>query len=511
MSSVFESSTTNSYFYATFTTSEYTISASAVCVFYMNDIVDSFNGDYSARRGSIKAFHVPNPRPSSCPSNPTNEHLLFSRKNVLMKNEVASEAFIIESGVENSLIKIDVDFHVRNAYDELFNILFISTDKGQLMKFVVPINKTTFRHLSEEINNFYKEKYNIVEQPQQQQQQQDERKHQKKKYVIDNLKFVKSTTTTTKARINEDKYLVLMMNSNKILKLSKPVINNCYLKKNMSSCDNRINPYCVWIFNYCKFYDAFDNDLNSLIIMSNSNKNSSLLMNSTSIESPSRIINDIYDFTTVSYNNNNNGYKTMMNEGYQNVYLISFFFIMSIFVSFLFGMLLTLRLIGKNNEKQMSFVGFILSHERNVQIAARLRDVQGSVIRVGSGMKRFSYDVYNRIRHARLFKKKIDSDSNFNSPSDNNSNNNNEHEKQIVLSCSSICSDNSEQTDPRYVYVLNLVDTNLNVVKNNEKLVQDCDRISPNNENYSYLSNLDNGNTSDRTAGSTSNEDLYLN
>jgi hypothetical protein len=118
----------NGYFYATFTTStESTITASAVCVFYMDDIIDSFNGDYVSKRGSTKILQVPNPRPSSCPVNISYEHLLFSRKNVAMKNEIYSEAIIIESGVDDSFSKIDVDYRVKNAYGEEYDVLFVGT------------------------------------------------------------------------------------------------------------------------------------------------------------------------------------------------------------------------------------------------------------------------------------------------------------------------------------------------------------------------------------------------
>jgi hypothetical protein len=436
MSSVFnDDSSTNAYFYATFTTSEHTISASAVCVFYMNDIINSFNGDYSTKRGSSKPLQVPNPRPSSCPNNLTNEHLLFSRKNVLMKNDITSEAFIIESGIENSFIKIDVDFHVSNSFDELFDVLFISTDSGQLMKFVIPIDKISFTHLNnrstEMINNYYKEKFSLVDQ-------------KRKKYVIDNLKFIKSSST------NDDKYLVLRINSNKIISLSKPVINNCYLKKNISNCNNHLNPYCVWIGGGgCKFYNI--SDLQSLTILYDE---SLLLLNSSTND-------DIYNLTNTSYLNN----KTNDN---QNVYLISFFYIISIFVSFLCGSLLTLKLI--ENKKKFSFKTIIIFEpNKYTWMVSRLRDVQGSVIRIFTRFKKYCNDYYKRIRNFELFKKR----------------NENNTDKQIAESFSSITlsDNNSDNTNPRYVYV---------VVENNN--------ILTNNDNYS-----------NRTVQSTSNEDIYLN
>ena len=445
MSSLFDSddSSTNAYFYAIFTTSEHAISASAVCVFFMNDIISSFNSDYSTRRGSSsKPLQVPNPRPSSCPANLTNEHLLFSRKNVLMKNEVYSEALIIESGLENSFLKIDVDFHVNNSFDELFDVLFVSTDNGQLMKFVVPIDKMSYKSLNNNsmINSYYKEKFNLVEHDQ-----------KRKKYVINNLKFVQSSTN--------DKNLILMINSNKIISLSKPVINNCYLKKNISNCNNHLNPYCIWIDgDGCKVFN---------------NNNSDLLKNFTKEEESTKILllnsrNDIYDLTTSSsYLNNNSN---------QNVYLITIFYIISIFASFLFGSLLTFKLI--ENKKKFSFKSIIVfDPDKYAWMVSRCRDVHGSVVRVCSRFKKVCYDFYKRIRNYELFKKR-----NLNT---------NGNDKQIgAESFSSITISDSEKTDPRYVYV---------VVENHH-------HSSSNNDNYSYLNNNEN-----RTIQSSSNEDIYLN
>ena len=471
MSDIYEAaSIENAYFYATFITSEYTITASAVCVFYMNEIIDSFNGDYSVRKGSLKTLQVPNPRPSSCPANLTNEHLLFSRKNVAMKNDVNSEAIIIESGAENSFLKIDVDFHVKNAINELFDVLFIGTDNGHLLKFVIPLDghtkKLTLGTSSDKINNFYKEKYTLGHDK------------QRTKFIIDNLKLVKPTTKAI------DKNLVLILNSNKILTISKPVINNCYLKTNRTNCDNNLNPYCVWINNLgcCKFYDANDLDLEKLIIedsntkpMNNSNNSTNLIMRRV-----------LFDLTTSSYSNNNNNNKNYN----QNIFLISLFFIISIFVSFAFGMLVTLKLLGQKS------VDFLLTNNQQIQIAERFRVIQGSVVRVFLDFKKFNYDVYKSVRNGVLFKQRN------RTVIDTNSSNNISNDKQIE-SCSSITSESSDnQADPRYIYVLNLVENK------NEKL-NDCEKVSTSNDNYTYLNNC--GNSSDRTICTTSNEELYLN
>lgn len=121
----------NAYFYAVFTTSENIMTASAICVFYMNDIMNAFDGAYNieSNEDSVK---VPEPRPSTCPTNLTYEYILFTRKNILMKNEINSQSIIIESGSETRYTKIAVDFNVKNVNNDLFDVLFVATGKFKI-------------------------------------------------------------------------------------------------------------------------------------------------------------------------------------------------------------------------------------------------------------------------------------------------------------------------------------------------------------------------------------------
>jgi len=112
----------NAYFYASFSTSKSSITSSAVCSFAMNDIMGAFDADYEAA-----GAQVPTPRPSSCPSQITSQHILFTRKNVKMQKQVSSHALIVESDSSRRFASIDVDFGVENAHGELFDVLFVAT------------------------------------------------------------------------------------------------------------------------------------------------------------------------------------------------------------------------------------------------------------------------------------------------------------------------------------------------------------------------------------------------
>lgn len=108
---------TTSYFYAVFTTSKYAVTASAICKFSLNQIMDSFHGDYRSTDESF--LNVPQPRPSECPSNLTYQHLIFSRKHIMMENEIRSEALVVETSKRSRFMSVDVDYAVKNYHDQI--------------------------------------------------------------------------------------------------------------------------------------------------------------------------------------------------------------------------------------------------------------------------------------------------------------------------------------------------------------------------------------------------------
>ena len=116
-----------SYFYAAFTTSKTTVTASAICMFTMDQIMGSFHSDYKQKQTLLK---VPTPRPSECPRKLTYQHLVFSRKNILMENEISSEALVIETSRNSRFVSIDVDFGVTNYQNKVTSdVLFVGTGK----------------------------------------------------------------------------------------------------------------------------------------------------------------------------------------------------------------------------------------------------------------------------------------------------------------------------------------------------------------------------------------------
>jgi hypothetical protein len=97
--------------------------------------MDSFHGSYyndfnkNAKQQSLTFITNPSPRPSQCPSQLTYQHLIFSRKRFIMKNEVLSEALIVETTSKNRFNSIYVDFSQKKS-----DLLLIGTGWLSLLK-----------------------------------------------------------------------------------------------------------------------------------------------------------------------------------------------------------------------------------------------------------------------------------------------------------------------------------------------------------------------------------------
>ncbi len=277
------------------------------------------------------------------------------------------------------------------------------------MKFVVPVNGNGDEKY--EINEFYKEKFTLF----------DDGKS------IDTLKLT-------------DKGLVVILNSNKVITMSKSyIINNCS-KRNKSNCDNHLNPYCIWIevLNSCKVYDLYDANLQRLIA-DNKKNNSSQNNNDTKIYT--NVIFEQQQVLTTSRSSYSNSHE-------QNVYFIAFVFIISILISFTFGMVVMFKLIGqKINMKKI----FMLNNNQKSRVGAQIRAFQMTILNVLRNFKMICYEFCSRIRNKRLF------------PTTD--------VVVVVDKQSDCCSESSSdcQIDPRYVYVLNIVDT----IKLEEKKLSD--------------------------------------
>ena len=249
MSSLFSSTKNNktvTYFYATFTTESKRITASAVCLFTMDQIMNSFHGNYKSKSFGQQNEHklknrpyneeqheaVPKPRPSQCPNKLTYHHLIFSRKNVLMEKEIISEALIVESTEKSRFSSIDVEYEVDRREDNKItnDVLFVGTDEGKVLKFVIQTNS---ENLTQSTMVFAE-----------------------KMEIFKNNQIIKTSENEIfNIKLYEKSHLVLVT-QNRVL--SFPVENFCE-KQSKTTCENHLNPYCEWKLSKCFYYRNIPN------------------------------------------------------------------------------------------------------------------------------------------------------------------------------------------------------------------------------------------------------------
>ncbi|XP_042191564.1 semaphorin-3ab isoform X2 [Callorhinchus milii] len=154
----------NPFIYGIFTTSSNIFRGSAVCMYSMSDIRRVFLGPFAHREGPTYQWvpfqgRVPYPRPGTCPSNTfggfqstkdlPDDVITFARSHPAMYNSVLpinNRPIIIKTDVDYQFTQIVVDRV--EAEDGQYNVMFIGTDVGTVLK-VVSIPRETWRDLEE--------------------------------------------------------------------------------------------------------------------------------------------------------------------------------------------------------------------------------------------------------------------------------------------------------------------------------------------------------------------------
>ncbi|XP_043209574.1 semaphorin-1A-like isoform X2 [Amphibalanus amphitrite] len=134
--------------YAVFTTPVNSIPGSAICAFRMADLVDTFAGafkhqeDMNSNWLPLKNSQVPSPRPGLCVNDSrqlSDAHLNFIQSHPLMDGAVPSlhgRPLLARTSLRHRFTKIAVDPQVQAADGTLYDVLFIGTDNGRVLKAV---------------------------------------------------------------------------------------------------------------------------------------------------------------------------------------------------------------------------------------------------------------------------------------------------------------------------------------------------------------------------------------
>ncbi|XP_037082260.1 semaphorin-1A-like [Pollicipes pollicipes] len=134
--------------YAVFTTPSNSIPGSAICAFRMADIVETFNGAFKHQQDMnsnwlpLQNSQVPQPRPGLCVSDSrrlSDVHLNFIQSHPLMDAAVPAlhgRPLLVSTSLRHRFTKIAVDPQVAAADGTLYDVLFIGTDDGRVLKAV---------------------------------------------------------------------------------------------------------------------------------------------------------------------------------------------------------------------------------------------------------------------------------------------------------------------------------------------------------------------------------------
>ncbi|CAB3359363.1 Hypothetical predicted protein [Cloeon dipterum] len=136
----------NQLVYGVFTTPSNSISGSAVCAFSMQDVMQSFEGQFKEQETmnanwlAVQTQKVPEPRPGGCVNDSRTLPDLtvnFVKNHALMDKPVPSffgQPVVIRVSMQYRFTQIAVDAQVETADGKKYDVLFLGTDNGKVIK-----------------------------------------------------------------------------------------------------------------------------------------------------------------------------------------------------------------------------------------------------------------------------------------------------------------------------------------------------------------------------------------
>ncbi|CAH0550974.1 unnamed protein product [Brassicogethes aeneus] len=141
--------------YGTFTTPPNSISGSAVCAFSLQDITDAFEGNFKEQTAinsnwlPVLSNKVPDPRPGQCHNDSRtlpDLTLNFIKTHSLMDASVPNffgQPIVVRTSFHYRFTQIAVDPQVKVPGGKTYDILFIGTDNGKIIKAVNGLSAET--------------------------------------------------------------------------------------------------------------------------------------------------------------------------------------------------------------------------------------------------------------------------------------------------------------------------------------------------------------------------------
>lgn len=134
--------------YGVFTTPPNSIPGSAVCAFSLQDIADTFEGNFKEQSGinsnwlPVNSAKVPDPRPGSCHNDSRtlpDLTLNFIKTHSLMDENVPAffgQPILIRTSTMYRFTQIAVDPQIKTPGGKTYDVIFVGTDHGKIIKAV---------------------------------------------------------------------------------------------------------------------------------------------------------------------------------------------------------------------------------------------------------------------------------------------------------------------------------------------------------------------------------------
>ncbi|PVD20103.1 hypothetical protein C0Q70_20597 [Pomacea canaliculata] len=210
--------------YAVFNTPQNSIHGSAVCAFRYSDIIKTFEGRFKGQKSfwhnwlTVSWDDTPEPHPQLC-SNQSRSlpdaTLNFIKTHPLMNNAVPASGgapLLLHTSFKAQFTKIAVDWQVHAADDRYYDVMFVGTDDGRVIK---AINKGPT---------------SLIE-----------------TVVIEDIRVFENHSPITDLKVFRDKSKgiekLIVISGENIVSVS---LHRCYKQLTCRSCVELQDPYCVW-------------------------------------------------------------------------------------------------------------------------------------------------------------------------------------------------------------------------------------------------------------------------
>jgi len=152
--------------YGVFTTQDSVIAGNAICAFKLTDILDTFEGTFKEQETAnsnwlpVSYMKVPHPHPGRCSTDSKTlpeSSLKFIQDHSIMDKAVPAffggSPLFIQPNIEHSrqFRVLTIDPQIKTLDGQIYDIIFVGTDKGQVLKIANSVSRTHSPVLVEEL------------------------------------------------------------------------------------------------------------------------------------------------------------------------------------------------------------------------------------------------------------------------------------------------------------------------------------------------------------------------